>query len=128
MNNGEAVWADWVGTAVLMNGGWDPEMFFEPVPKCSSRLSNVLLQTIYVWAFEYLDYPTLLKFVVLILGCHEKCFYGVGTFEVYLYSLVAAYPFEFLSQSLYIWNHYGNVLVVVVVSSIVVVGLIVCGT
>ena len=46
-----------------------------------------------------------------------------------MYSLVVACPFEFLSQSLYIWNHYGNV--VVAVCSIVVVavvGLIFCGT
>ena len=78
-----------------MDGGWDPAMFFEPVPKCSPRLSNVLLRTVYVWAFEFVDNPALLKFVVPILGCHEKCFYCVCTFEVYLYSLVIACPFDF---------------------------------
>ena len=62
------------------------------------RLSNVLFRTVYVWAFECVDNPTLLKFVVLVLGCNEKCFYGVCTFEMYLYFLVVACPFEFLSQ------------------------------
>ena len=70
VNNGEAVWADWVscGAAVLMDGRWGPEMFFEPVPKYSPRLSNVLLRTVYVWAFEFVDNLTLLKFVSLSLG------------------------------------------------------------
>ena len=132
MNNGEAIWADWVscGAAVLMDEGWGPEMFFGPVPKCSPRLCNVLLRTVYVWAFEFVDNPALLKFVVLVLGCHNKCYYGVCTFEVYLYSLVVTWTFEFLFQSLYVSNHYGNVLLVVVSSIVVVVivGLIVCGT
>ena len=50
------------------------------------------------------------------------------TFEVYLYSLVVACPFS--HRSLYIWNHYGNVFVVVVSSNVVVVvvGFVVCGT
>ena len=114
--------------------GEGAEMFFEPVPKCSPRLSNVLLRTVCLSAFEFVDNPTLLKslkIVAPVLGCYEECFYGVCTFDMYLYSLVIACTFEFLSQSLYIWNHYGNVLVVVVVSSIVVVvvfGLIFCGT
>ena len=74
MNSGEAVRADWVscGTAMLMDGGWGPEMFFQPVPKCSPRLSNVLLRTVYVWAFKFVDNPALMKFVVPVLGCHEK--------------------------------------------------------
>ena len=130
MNNGEAVWADWVscGIDVLMDGGWDPEMFFEPVPKCSPRLSSVLLRTVYVWEFEFVDNPALLNFVVPVLGCHEQYFYSVCTFEVYSYSLVVACPFEFLSQSLDIWNYSGNVIVVVSSIVVVVVGLIVCGT
>ena len=47
---------------------------------------------------------------------------------MYLYFLVVTCPSEFLSQSLYIWNHYGNVVVVVVVDVVAVVGMIVCGT
>ena len=45
---------------------------------------------------------------------------------MYLYYLVVACPFELLSQSLYIWNHYGIVLVVVV-SYIFVVVVVVSG-
>ena len=65
--------------------------------RCSFSLShnvlpdspNIFLRTVYVWAFKFVDYSTLLKFVVPVLGCHEECFYSVCTFEMYLYSLVA---------------------------------------
>ena len=61
MNNGEVVLADWVscGAAGLMDGGWGPKMFFEPVPKYSPRLFNVLFRTVCVWAFEFVDKPFL---------------------------------------------------------------------
>ena len=55
---------------MLVDGGWGAKMFLEPVPKCSPRFSNIFLRTVCVWAFEFLDYPTLLKFVVPVLGCH----------------------------------------------------------
>ena len=96
--NCEIVWADWVPheIAVLMDREWGPKMVFQPVPKCSQRLSNIFLGTVYVWAFEFVDNPTLLKFVVPLLRCHEESFCGVCPFEVYLYSLPVACPFEFL--------------------------------
>ena len=40
---------------------------------------------------------------------------------MYLYALHVVYPFELLTQSLYIWNHYGKVLVTDVVSGAIVV-------
>ena len=39
---------------------------------------------------------------------------------MYLYTFLVACPFEFLTQSLYIWNHYGKVLVTVVVAGPIV--------
>ena len=50
---------------------------------------------------------------------------------MYLYSLVVSCPFEPFPQSLYVWNLYGDVhIVVAVVSSttVVVVRLVVTGT
>ena len=49
-------------------------VFLEPVPKCSPRFSNMFFGTVYVWAFKFVDYPTLLKFVVPVIGFHEECF------------------------------------------------------
>ena len=71
-------------------------MFLEHVPKCSPIFSNVFLRIVYEWAFKFVDYPTLLKFVVPVLGCHEECFYSVCTFQMYLFSLVVACPFKSL--------------------------------
>ena len=102
-------------------------MFLEPVPKCSPRFSNIFLRTVYVWVFKFVDYPTVLKFVVPVLGCHEECFNIVCAFDVYLYSLVVAYPFEFLPYPLYIWKYYGDVVVVSSTVVIVVGRLIVPG-
>ena len=82
-------------------------MFFELVPECPARFSIVLLGAVYMWAFEFVEYPTLLKFVVFVFGCYKECFYSISTFEMYLYSLVVVCPFEFLTYSLYVWNHYG---------------------
>ena len=45
---------------MVVDGGWGPEMFFESVPKGSAGFSNVFLGAVYVWAFEFVDYPTLL--------------------------------------------------------------------
>ena len=45
VNNSETISVDWVscGVAMLVDGGRGPKMFFEPVPKCSTRFSNVFL-------------------------------------------------------------------------------------
>ena len=62
MDYAETVWADWMacGTGMLMDGGWGPEVFFEPIPKCSSSLSNVLLRTVNMWALVFVYDPTFL--------------------------------------------------------------------
>ena len=40
----------------MRDGG--PKMFFELVPKGSVRFSKVFLGAVYMWAFEFVDYPT----------------------------------------------------------------------
>ena len=42
---------------MLVDGGRCPEMFFEPVPKCSTIFSNVFSGAVYVLAFEFVDNP-----------------------------------------------------------------------
>ena len=101
---------------MLMHGGWSPKVFFDPVPKCSTRFSNIFFRADYVWAFEFVDNPTFLQIIVFIFACNKEGFYSVCAFEMHLYSFVSTCPFELLTYSLYAWNHYGNVFVVVVVS------------
>ena len=56
---------------MLVEGERGPEMFFELIPKCSTRFSNVFIGAVYVWAFEFVDYPTLLKFGAPVFRCHK---------------------------------------------------------
>ena len=42
---------------MLVDGGWDPEMFFEPVPKCSASLSKILLRTVNSWVLVFVYDP-----------------------------------------------------------------------
>ena len=43
-----------------MDVEWGPEMFFGSFPKGSAGFSNVFLRAVYVGAFEFVDYPTIL--------------------------------------------------------------------
>ena len=75
----EAVWADWMscGAGVLVDWGWGPEMFFEPILKWSASLSNVLLRTVNMWALEFVYDPTLLDTItqlLTIVGGHNHLF------------------------------------------------------
>ena len=62
MDYAETVCADWVscGACMLMDRGWGPEMFFEPIPKCSASLSNVLLRAVDMWVLIFGYDPTFL--------------------------------------------------------------------
>ena len=62
VNNGKTFRADWVscGVAMVVDGGWGPKVFFEPVAKSSARFSYVFFWTVYMWAFEFVNYSTLL--------------------------------------------------------------------
>ena len=56
---------------MVVGGGLGPKMFFEHVSTCFPRFSNIFPGTVYMWEFEFVDYPTLLKFAVPVFGCHE---------------------------------------------------------
>ena len=59
---------------MVVDRGWDPRMFLEPVPKGSARFSYIFFRTIYVWAFKSIYYSTLLKFGVPALGAMRRVF------------------------------------------------------
>ena len=110
MYNGEAVWTDLVSISVvaLMDGG-------DGALRYSLSLSQKVLP-----AFEFVDYPTLLKCVILVLECNGG---GVFAFEINLYFLVLACPFKsvFIVVSSTVvslivrWNVLGTLLTVGVV-------------
>ena len=76
MDYAEIGWADWMAcrAGMLVYGGGGPVVFFEPVPKCSASLSNVLLRTVNLWALEFVYDPTFLQFGVLVLWCQRVVF------------------------------------------------------
>ena len=45
MDCAKIVLADWMscGAAMLVGGGWGPEMFFKSVSKCSAILSYIIM-------------------------------------------------------------------------------------
>ena len=100
---------------MVMNRGWSPEVFLEPVPKGSARFSYILLWTIEVLAPKCRYHTTLLKFAVPLLGGHEEGFYGACPLKMYLDPQVVACPVEPFPQSMDVRNHYGYVLVAVVI-------------
>ena len=56
--------------------------------------------------------PFYLKFVVPVLGGHDKGFNGVTSFEVHLHPQVVACHFEPLPKSMYVWYHCGDIFAV----------------
>ena len=95
--------------------GWDPEVFLEPVPEGSAGFPYVFFQTVDMWEFKILYDFTLLKFAIPVLGSHEKGFYGVGPFEMYLDAQAVVCPLEPFPQSMDVRYHYGDVFIAVVV-------------
>ena len=55
------------GVAVLVDRGRGLEMFFEPVPKCPTRFSNLFFGAVCMWAFEFVDNPTISSLVSMSL-------------------------------------------------------------
>ena len=53
-----------------------------------------------------------MKFVVTVLGGHEKGFNGITPFEVHLDTQAVACRFEPFSKSVYVWYHHGNIFAV----------------
>ena len=114
VNNDETFKAHQVSCRVVVNKGWGPKMFLEPVPKGSAGFPYIFFWTIDVLAFESIHIFTLLTFTVPVLGGHEEGFYGVGFLEMYLDPHVIACHFEPFPKSMDVRYHYEDVLVVVV--------------
>ena len=55
--------------------------------------------------------PLFCSLVSLSLDAMSSVFTVFEPLKVYLYAILVACPFKHLTQSLYIWNHYGKVLV-----------------
>ena len=122
MDYAETMWADQIscGAGVLVDGGWGPEVFFEPIPKCSASLSSVLLRTAYMWTPKFVYDPTFCSLVSLSLGAIRNVFI---VFEPLKFTCIPFFtcPFELFPQTLYIWHHYGKVFVTIVVAGPIIV-------
>ena len=57
----ETIRADWMscGGAMLVDRGWSPKMFFEPVLKCPTSLSNTFLRAVDLRALVFVQDPTI---------------------------------------------------------------------
>ena len=79
--------------------------------RCSLSLSlKVLPDSPDVWAFKPVYDPTFFKFVVPVLGGHEKGFSGGIPFEMHLDPKVFTCPFGPFLKPVDIQYHYGDVL------------------
>ena len=79
---------------MVVNRGWGPKMFLEPVPKGSARFPYIFFWIVDVWAFKSIIDSIPLKVAVPVLGDHEEGLYGDGTLEMYLDPHVIACLFE----------------------------------
>ena len=72
----EAVWTDWVSCriAVLVDGDGTLKFLWACPHHVLPDSPIYPSGTVYVWSFKFVDYPTLLKFVVPVLGFQEGVF------------------------------------------------------
>ena len=74
---------------VVIDGGWDLLVFFEPLSKSSGGF-YILLITLHSITFFSIDDPTLFQHWILVLGGHQEVFDGDTSSEVYLYPMFVA--------------------------------------
>ena len=79
------------GVVVVKYGGGGLLVFFEPFTKGSWGLSCMFLITVHPATFVSVDDPTLLHHRILVLWGHQEVFNGSTSFEIYLYTIVAAH-------------------------------------
>ena len=92
-------------------------MFFEPLSKCSARLSNALFITLHPVTFIFIYDSTLFKDGIFVLW--SKVLDGHAFFKVHLYPMFTACFLDALTQLFGIRKHHVRILVVGVVSRIV---------
>ena len=86
--------------------------------RCSLSLSlidlpdSLMYSSVDVCTLKPVYVPTFLKFVVSVLGGHEKGFNGVTPFELYLNPQGIAYPFVHFPKSGHVWYNCGDVFAV----------------
>ena len=94
------------GDKMVKYGGGGFLVFFEPLTKGSWGLSYIFLITLQPSIFVTIDDPTLLLHRIFILGGHQEVFDGGTSFEIYLYTIGAAFLLDTFTQSPIIWNSY----------------------
>ena len=69
------------------------QVFFEPLSKCSWRLSYVFLITFHPVTFESVYDSTFLCYMIFVFVCHQEVFDAPASFKVYLYCIVSCIHF-----------------------------------
>ena len=100
-------------------------MFIEPLSKCSSCLTYILLITFQHITFVSINYTTLFCYVVLIFWCHQFIIYGLPTLEMNLNAISLANIFQALTQAFIIWCSYVTSADVIAVFFLLVLGVLV---
>ena len=103
-------------------------MFFEPVCKGSCRFTYIFFLTPIFTRCESVYDPTFDDNWIFVLGGHEEIFYGLTSFEVYLYTIFLTSVFEPLTQPLLIWYHHVYVFVNCFHLAILIVAVVVCSS
>ena len=92
--NGDLMTSD---VAMVIDWGGCLLMFSEPLSKCSSGFTYILLIAVNSATLIPIDDPTLLKDWILILWGHQDALDGMESFEVYLDTMFATNLFEALT-------------------------------
>ena len=96
--------------------------------KCSYRFTNIFLITLYPFTPAPVHNSTFLYDGGLVLGGHQEVLDGIASFEVYLYTMLAANVLETFTEPSSVRYHHVNVdfLIVVGFLLVVVMYLVLC--
>ena len=101
-------------------------MFFKPFCKGSSRFTYIFFLTPIFTKCEYVYDSTFDGNWIFVLGGHEEIFYGLTSFQVYLYTIFLTSVFEPLTYPLLILYHRVYVFIDCSCLAIFIVAAVVC--
>ena len=90
---------------MVIYGRWGLEMFFQPLFKIPSSLTNILIITINPVTLIPVNDPTFFVYWVFVLWGHEVVLDGLATFQVYINPILLENVFVALTEPLMVWDH-----------------------
>ena len=75
----EALWTELVACRTAMvDGRRSLKVFLNPFSQCPAKFTYVVIWTIDVTTLEMVDDSTFVKFMVLVFGCSQLCFWSAS--------------------------------------------------